>query len=676
MPNKPTNQKFDDLTRDVDWQLNSLLSYIRKGFQASPAVRAKMSATELVVQNVLDAYLWLAESFYGQFKDQLNTDEDPAKDKVSDADVSILLQQALDKLTAEWARVYGFIAATEARSTRNTQEIERQLSPLIRAAVRDVGFSSDSFPVIPQFGTAYSLGFFNYTDDFMALNLPITALQSPWEWTIFWHEIAGQKIRLLKKTQVEFLNVLREMFSEMKRPGQEDLLGYEGFRRIEVRANLKLILSLIIPFPQMNGLAQPQESDLLDALTDCVYKDWESPDSSSSPLTNTRKFLQDLSPARHNLPILMFSFDDLLSEIMEELRLQQKKLVKTKLLEAHREALAINKIRTDTEKDQVMDELLNAWENALSLEDKLAAQKNALAEEGWSADWLEELFEDSFSVMNFDVNFLSIFDKLLRRHADGGKDLRHPPHRVRLAFASALKLLDCDESLMEQDLPPQADGLPAGLSNKEIDTLKTFYPGPLSPDAQAVVWLAAKKFHEMHQRMKMPHDDSDETIQRAKEAITDAMRTHIDHLGTSEEIAKAANRILASLARAISKLRNTLQKAEGTYQNQNEIAKLNYENKIHTLLYSRNIIPPQFPLGYHELLDLSFYDVDFLETTITDVAISGISKDWTIKATRVLSAEVMNGTPQGTVTYKVDGKPRRTTTDNWNRDPALSGFGL
>jgi hypothetical protein len=107
MADTATTQKFEDLTRDVDWQLNSLLTYIKKGFTASPRARAKMSPSELVVQNVLDAYLYLADSFYGQFKDQLkkaydqNTDENAAKDKIPEADVSILMQQALNKLTVE-----------------------------------------------------------------------------------------------------------------------------------------------------------------------------------------------------------------------------------------------------------------------------------------------------------------------------------------------------------------------------------------------------------------------------------------------------------------------------------------------------------------------------------------------------------------------------------------------
>jgi hypothetical protein len=671
--------EFEKLSSDVNWQWKSLHDYIKTGFIDPGRARVNMLPSELVVQNVLEAYLSLMERFYGQFRDQLQKAYE--QKSVSDADVAVLLQQALNKLTAEWERVYSFIAATEAKKTSETQKIITQLSPLIRAAIRDVGFSPDSFPVIPQFGTVYSLGFFNYTDDFMALNLPITALQSPWEWTIFWHEIAGQKVRLLKKTRVEFQAVLAELFSEMRRkvmleirqyPNQED---FENVFKSDTKDYLFMLLSWIVPFPQLNSLTSNQLSDFLNALTDAVYQDWESPDSSNSSLINTRKLLQDLSPERSTLPILMFSFEDLLDEVTEDLRIQQKKSVKDNLLGAHKEALTINRMRNETRKNEVMDELYNAWEKALSLEENLAAQKKALAEEGWSADWLEELFEDSFSAMNFDVNFLPIFDRLLRRHADGGKDLRHPPHDIRLAAASALKLLDCDETLLKEDLPPKADQLPTGLSDEERTILQKFYPGSLSASSLMVVWLAAKKFHLMHQRMKMPQDGFHEVIQKAKEAIANAMQKHTGNLNTSEEIAQLANRVLASLAEMGYSLTDTSQTVISGSENKNESPSFTYADKIDILLNTRNIIPPRFPLGYRELLDLSFYDVDFLGTTITNVVVNNQSKNWTIRWMRVLSDGIKRS-DIGPISYSVDGIPHKTTLANWNVDFGNSEYRL
>jgi hypothetical protein len=681
MTTKENRQKFEELTRDVDWQLDSLLAYIKKGFRVSPRARDKMDPSDLVVQNVLDAYLLLAKRFYEQFTKQLRiaynrkADKGVAKDSISETEVAILMQRALDKLTAEWERVYGFIASTAAKKTSETREIKNQLAPLIKAAVRDVGFSSDSFPMIPQFGTAYSLGFFNYTDDFMALNLPITALQSPWEWTVFWHEIAGQKVRLLKKTQVEFLNVVRELFIEIRRQGELESQAYPSpIQQMEtphrdvkdqMREYLSLVLSLIVPFPQMNALTEKQTSDLIQALTDCVYDDYlDSQNLSNVSLTRTRKFIQDLSPSRRNLPLLMFSFDDLLSEIMEELRLQQKKRVTETLRKAHTEALTIEQISKDPKKDLLMEKLLAAWDAALSLEETLAAQKKSLDEEGWSADWLEELFEDSFSVLNFDVKFLSVLNRLLHRHTDGGKDLRHPPHHVRLVLAAALKLIECDEALLNRDLPLQVEEFPTGLSSDESNTLNQFYPGTLSVDALAVVWLAAKKFYEMHKRIKGSSEEPDEIIRDAKKVIATAMMKHIDRLDKVENIAKVADEVLTSLAKAVSPLEKT---SQGVVSPFGDSTNPHYVDKIETMLRSRNIIPPYEPLGYRELLDLSFYDVDFLKTTITDVQFNGQLRIGRIERMGVLTPEVKNGIV-GPITYKVDGNPRATTVANWNQE--------
>jgi hypothetical protein len=661
---------FEKLTIDVDWQLNSLRTYIRDGFIDRRKTPTNMMPSELVVQNVLEAYLCLTEKFYDQFKAQLRKAYDPgnkettSKGSLSDADVAILLQQALNKLTVEWERVYGFITATKAKKTTETKKLISQLSPMIRAAARDVGFSPESFPVVPHFGMAYNLGFFNYTDDFMALNLPITALQSPWEWTIFWHEIAGHKKRLIKKTEVEFLNALRELFAEMKnqkklpvqvtysQEGYPDSASLEAAFKKESKDYLADLLARIVPsYPSEYT---EKQTALLEALVDAVYKDWISPDAVNSSLTYTKNLFKDLSPARSNLPILMFSFQDLLDGIMDEIRSQKKKSVTANLRQAFRKSLRMSTNDLDIE------DLITAWDEALSLEDDFAAQKRTLDEEGWSVDWLEELFEDSFSVMNFDVNFLPIFDKLLQRYADGGKDMRHPPRYLRLASAAALQMLELDSNLINLAEPPASDKFTDRLDSEQLSILQQYYPGALGETSKAMVWLTAKKFHEMQKRMKIPYEDSDQAVQEAKKKITGAMKAHTDELGTYEGNAKIAREVLAALAAMNSDMSNS--------EAQNKTVPSNYEKKIESLLNSRNIIGPKSPLGYRELLDLSFYDVDFGTETYTNV-----QSPWR----NMTSAQVM-GPPievaNGPVIYDSGlRKGLRTNKPNWN-DKALRDY--
>jgi hypothetical protein len=696
MTDDSVEQKFEELTRDVNVQLHSLLTYIEKSFQIPSEASAwsRMSSSELVAQNVLAAYLSLAERFYEDFKSDLMTayrkhqDDTTLSDRLSDADVPILMQRALDKLTAEWTRVYGFIAATEAKTTSETHRIMTQLSPLISAASREVGFSPESFPVIPQFGTVYSLGFFNYADDFLALNLPITALQSPWEWTIFWHEIAGQKVRLLKKSRMEFLSIVRELFVEMKRdierqlqqsPVQNQGEEAETVFQHNIRLAIPMILQYTIPLSQLNSLTQEQKQRFEDALVKYVYEDYmDSPNPAHIELNKTRKFTQDLSSPPNEYPLLMFSFEDLLTDILEDVRLQQKKSVMEELREAHRESLKISKRETadNAQEIEIMTRLFIAWEKALSLEENLTKQRKALSDEGWSSDWLEELFEDSFSVLNFDFTFLTIFDKILHRHADGGKDLRHPPHHIRLATAAALKLMAFEPALIEQE-PPQADAFPLTLSTEVRSSLMKYFPGTLSVDSQAVVWRAAKKFLAMHQRMKMPQSATDNSVGQIKAAISDAMKTHIaTNLDTPESIAQLVKAVMSVLEKYIRNRRQRRQAVESKDQIAPFPWNTTYKEKIDTLLKGRKFIGNAHKPGYRELLELSFSDVDFLGATITDVRLNGRSLNWTINWMTVLSSGVKDMNLEGPVTYKVDGNTRGTTIPNWNVDFGNSAYKL
>ena len=192
--------KFDELIRDVDWQCANLLMFIVKYFQASQVERDEMSRSELLVQDVLDDYLYLVYKFYLQFREDLKTEFTKNKN-ISANEVPVLMQQALDKLVKEWERVYGFIVLNPKSKIKESQEFVEKLTSVIDAAISDVGFSPKACTVIPQLGNAYSLGFFNYSDDFMALNVPLPKIKSPWEWTIYWHEIVGQRVPPIRKSQ-------------------------------------------------------------------------------------------------------------------------------------------------------------------------------------------------------------------------------------------------------------------------------------------------------------------------------------------------------------------------------------------------------------------------------------------------------------------------------------------
>ena len=204
---------FEELSQDVDWQIRSFLEQCKTFVDNSRSSTKNLSPTKAAAQNILDAYLALANQFYNEYKASLQETYEPAQKKRpkairSDA-VPQLMQFALEKLTAEWDRVYRVIAALQTSESRAVKSITAPLTPVIQAALRDVGLSPRAVPVVVVLGQTYSLGFFNYLDNFRSLSVPLAASKSPWEWTIFWHEMAGERVRLFENARREFDEIIQ-----------------------------------------------------------------------------------------------------------------------------------------------------------------------------------------------------------------------------------------------------------------------------------------------------------------------------------------------------------------------------------------------------------------------------------------------------------------------------------
>jgi len=74
----------------------------------------------------------------------------------------------------------------------------------------------------------------------------------------------------------------------------------------------------------------------------------------------------------------------------------------------------------------------------------------------WSASWIQELFEDGFSILAFGADFLPQFKRILNRINPEG-DTIHPPVCIRLWFA---------EYLLNENTP-----IPQSLADKHPDLL-------------------------------------------------------------------------------------------------------------------------------------------------------------------------------------------------------------
>lgn len=79
-------------------------------------------------------------------------------------------------------------------------------------------------------------------------------------------------------------------------------------------------------------------------------------------------------------------------------------------------------------------------------------------DKGWCEDWLEEVFEDAFSASFFGEPFPAILDRILKRFADGGKGLRHPPREERRRVAEKVIEL-ANNGKVADDYPSDTNNL-------------------------------------------------------------------------------------------------------------------------------------------------------------------------------------------------------------------------
>lgn len=105
-----------------------------------------------------------------------------------------LLQQALDKLRDEWQRLNTI--ATASRVLKNDEQLMKAINRVVDAAAHTVGIDAEYIHVIP--GNSFALFFFSYLQDYAILTVPIYSVRAPWEWSIFWHEAAGYRVRQLE----------------------------------------------------------------------------------------------------------------------------------------------------------------------------------------------------------------------------------------------------------------------------------------------------------------------------------------------------------------------------------------------------------------------------------------------------------------------------------------------
>ena len=508
-----TKEVFHKLTADIDWQRPSFLKYC---ISLTEGNASNQGPEEIVVKKILGDYLALALLFSKQVWDDLKSQYE--KNSIDAFRVKLKMQEALDKLVDEWFRVYGIIQSIRGRnSNAESKRIVDLTTPFVDIAMRDVGLKPEEFPVILQFGQSYSMRFSNYSGGFAALSMPLWILGSPWEWTILWHELAGEKVRTLKNDKIDYF---KKMFNKT-----------------------------------LKGL----EVDELD--------------------------VQDF---------------------------------------------------------------------------------------GWSVDWFEELFEDSFSVIHFPINFLVVFKNLLERYPDSGKDRRHPPRSVRLAVAM------CLHAQMKQftELPAR-DKWPSWDTWSELkdeddefkDKFEEFNPyQQLANELDIkIAWQMAQSIIKWHQTEGIATNTENDF----RKVVSEAVIAYSYENFKEGEKGKILDNTMAAIA-LLPKPKIDWQKPTDTIYsnicdviNNKKLSELR-KNKRQELLNQHPQVEKLLGgLGYQELLNLFFSDVDFGAEMVSNVKYKG--------APKFESATVQNipeHVDQGWVTFDIGTTHHNTDVDGWNAKSA------
>ncbi len=114
------------------------------------------------------------------------------------------LHQVVDKLHEEWSHLFVLISTSSLGGAYFWT-----LTPLVELAKRDLRLE-EQFVLLTRFGKKFSLFMPAYTTKPMYfLEMPLSVINAPWEWTVIWHELAGIKVRTLeieKFLQTKYVN--------------------------------------------------------------------------------------------------------------------------------------------------------------------------------------------------------------------------------------------------------------------------------------------------------------------------------------------------------------------------------------------------------------------------------------------------------------------------------------
>lgn len=186
----PTSIPLDSL-----WRFKSLLEHTTR-LKNSLSSR-KLQRDNNLVSHLLNDYQDLSIQLYSTLTDLLLT-----LDTLSDAEKNSKAHGLVNKLSRELEYLDSLTTSVLQNDSYYSKDQPDEFSwfeNVIQLAANDLDVDSDKLLVLFNLYQTIGLRSFVYTKEFYTLDLPVTMLGTPWEWSVVWHELAGIKVKDIRK---------------------------------------------------------------------------------------------------------------------------------------------------------------------------------------------------------------------------------------------------------------------------------------------------------------------------------------------------------------------------------------------------------------------------------------------------------------------------------------------
>lgn len=194
----PTTLSLDSL-----WRFKGLLEHTTRLLNSLKS--RKLQRGNNLVMHLIEDYQVLSSKLYTILTDLLL-----ATDKLDDAQKSTRLHRLVNKLSRELEYIESLTTSVVQNDNYYAKDQPDEFSwfdNVIRLAANDLDVDPSHLLVLFSLYQTIGLRSFAYTGEFHTLDLPVTILNTPWEWSVVWHEIAGLKVKEIKR---RFPNIMKE----------------------------------------------------------------------------------------------------------------------------------------------------------------------------------------------------------------------------------------------------------------------------------------------------------------------------------------------------------------------------------------------------------------------------------------------------------------------------------